>query len=155
MSKDLVSPCISICKIDPVTGYCYGCARTNDEKKVWKDIKISEMVDHWNMYVNISQDELAHVKEFSSWMKKRASNENRVAAGFIFQYMISKYELVTIDENFPTILYEQVQPISTCANCHEKFYNQYSISKHKCFNVGKKRKQWSLAKNQKTRMKII
>ena len=39
MSKDLVSPCISICKIDPVTGYCYRCARTNDEKKIWKDIK--------------------------------------------------------------------------------------------------------------------
>ena len=33
----IVSPCISICKTDPVTGYCYGCARTNDEKKQWKD----------------------------------------------------------------------------------------------------------------------
>ena len=32
-----VSPCISICKTDPVTGYCYGCGRTNDEKKNWKD----------------------------------------------------------------------------------------------------------------------
>ena len=32
-----VSPCISICKTDPVTGLCYGCARTNKEKKIWKD----------------------------------------------------------------------------------------------------------------------
>ena len=32
MSKKIISPCISICKTDPVTGYCYGCARTNDEK---------------------------------------------------------------------------------------------------------------------------
>ena len=32
-----ISPCISICKTDPVTGYCYGCARTNEEKKLWKD----------------------------------------------------------------------------------------------------------------------
>ena len=32
-----ISPCISICKTDPVTGYCYGCARTNEEKKIWKD----------------------------------------------------------------------------------------------------------------------
>jgi len=32
-----ISPCISICKIDPITGYCYGCARTNEEKKMWKD----------------------------------------------------------------------------------------------------------------------
>ena len=28
----IVSPCISICKTDPVTGYCYGCARSSDEK---------------------------------------------------------------------------------------------------------------------------
>ena len=32
-----VSPCISICRTDPVTGYCYGCARSNDEKRIWKD----------------------------------------------------------------------------------------------------------------------
>tara|TARA_B100000609_G_C16807213_1_gene229239 strand:- start:161 stop:424 length:264 start_codon:yes stop_codon:yes gene_type:complete len=37
MEKKIVSPCISICKTDPVTGYCYGCARTNYEKKKWKD----------------------------------------------------------------------------------------------------------------------
>ena len=37
MSTKVISPCISICKTDPVTGYCYGCARTNDEKKLWKD----------------------------------------------------------------------------------------------------------------------
>ena len=35
MSK-IISPCISICKTDPVTGYCYGCARTNEEKRLWK-----------------------------------------------------------------------------------------------------------------------
>ena len=37
MSKTIISPCISICKTDPVTGYCYGCARTEEEKKLWKD----------------------------------------------------------------------------------------------------------------------
>ena len=36
MSGKIISPCISICKTDPVTGYCYGCARTNEEKKIWK-----------------------------------------------------------------------------------------------------------------------
>ena len=34
---EIVSPCISICRTDPRTGYCYGCARTNEEKKVWKN----------------------------------------------------------------------------------------------------------------------
>ena len=37
MKEKIVSPCISICKTDPVTGYCYGCARTNEEKKLWKN----------------------------------------------------------------------------------------------------------------------
>ncbi len=36
MNKKIISPCISICKTDPVTGFCYGCARTNEEKKIWK-----------------------------------------------------------------------------------------------------------------------
>ena len=37
----VISPCISICKTDPLTGYCYGCARTNKEKIIWKDEKTS------------------------------------------------------------------------------------------------------------------
>ena len=36
MSNKIISPCISICKTDPVTGFCYGCGRTNEEKKLWK-----------------------------------------------------------------------------------------------------------------------
>ena len=35
--SSIISPCISICKTDPVTGLCYGCARTDKEKKLWKD----------------------------------------------------------------------------------------------------------------------
>ena len=44
MSFKIVSPCISICKTDPVTNYCYGCARTNEEKKMWKNESTS---DEW------------------------------------------------------------------------------------------------------------
>ncbi len=44
MSKKIISPCISICKTDPITGFCYGCARTNEEKKIWKDISTT---DEW------------------------------------------------------------------------------------------------------------
>jgi len=40
-NQNIISPCISICKTDPVTGYCYGCGRTNEEKKTWKDEKTS------------------------------------------------------------------------------------------------------------------
>ena len=40
----IISPCISICKTDPLTGYCYGCGRSNEEKKIWKD---ENTTDEW------------------------------------------------------------------------------------------------------------
>ena len=42
----IISPCISICKTDPSTGYCYGCGRNNDEKKIWKSEKTT---DKWKL----------------------------------------------------------------------------------------------------------
>tara|TARA_B100000963_G_scaffold345008_1_gene348468 strand:- start:436 stop:702 length:267 start_codon:yes stop_codon:yes gene_type:complete len=42
--SNIVSPCISICRTDPLTGYCYGCARTNEEKRQWKNETTS---DEW------------------------------------------------------------------------------------------------------------
>ena len=36
-NNEIISPCISICRTDPRTGYCYGCARTNEEKIIWKN----------------------------------------------------------------------------------------------------------------------
>ena len=38
----IVSPCISICKTDPVSGLCYGCGRSDEEKKIWKDPETSD-----------------------------------------------------------------------------------------------------------------
>ena len=35
--ENIISPCLSVCKTDPVSGFCYGCGRTDEEKKVWKD----------------------------------------------------------------------------------------------------------------------
>ena len=40
----IVSPCINICKSDPVTDLCYGCARNSEEKIAWKN---SETTDEW------------------------------------------------------------------------------------------------------------
>tara|TARA_A100001015_G_scaffold23857_1_gene26962 strand:+ start:122 stop:379 length:258 start_codon:yes stop_codon:yes gene_type:complete len=40
----IISPCISICRTDPITGYCYGCARSSDEKRIWKD---ENTTDEW------------------------------------------------------------------------------------------------------------
>ena len=40
----IISPCISICKTDSKTGYCYGCGRNNEEKKIWK---MENTLDQW------------------------------------------------------------------------------------------------------------
>ena len=41
IDNQIVSPCISICRTDPRTGYCYGCARTEKEKIIWKEKETS------------------------------------------------------------------------------------------------------------------
>ena len=41
-----ISPCISICKTDPVSGYCYGCGRNNEEKIKWKN---ENTTDEWKV----------------------------------------------------------------------------------------------------------
>ena len=45
----IISPCISICKTDPSTGYCYGCGRNNEEKKTWKLEDNFLRLDGWNI----------------------------------------------------------------------------------------------------------
>ena len=38
----ITSPCISICKMNKDTGFCEGCARTSEEKILWKDKNTTE-----------------------------------------------------------------------------------------------------------------
>ena len=33
----IASPCVSVCKSDPISGFCYGCGRTDAEKDKWRD----------------------------------------------------------------------------------------------------------------------
>ena len=55
MSNKIISPCISICKTDPVTGYCYGCARTDSEKREWKDENTSNGWKEENLKIIINR----------------------------------------------------------------------------------------------------
>lgn len=34
-ARGIISPCISICRMDPVTGWCEGCLRTIEEIAGW------------------------------------------------------------------------------------------------------------------------
>ena len=55
MEKKILSPCISICKTDPLTGYCYGCARTNDEKRQWKEENTKNVWKEENLKIIIKR----------------------------------------------------------------------------------------------------
>ena len=42
MKKMIISPCISVCKMDSDTNLCKGCARTSHEKILWKEKNTTE-----------------------------------------------------------------------------------------------------------------
>ena len=71
----IISPCISICKTDPVTGYCYGCGRSNDDKKTWKDEKTTES---WK-----KQNLLEIKKRLTGWQLEsfKDSYQNKIENG--------------------------------------------------------------------------
>ena len=82
----IISPCISICKTDPKTGYCYGCGRSNEEKKMWKLenttdewkqknlIKIKDRLNGWQLE-SFEESYQYKVKNGISLFKKNLLNE--------------------------------------------------------------------------------
>ena len=84
----IISPCISICGTDPVSGYCYGCARNSDEKKIWKDVKttdewkknnlevLKKRMNGWQLESFIESYEYK-VKNGISLFKKKKLNEQK------------------------------------------------------------------------------
>ena len=65
MENKIISPCISICRTDPVTGYCYGCARTNDEKKIWKNPETTNSWKKENLIILRNRMSEAQLKTFN------------------------------------------------------------------------------------------
>jgi predicted Fe-S protein YdhL (DUF1289 family) len=47
MARDLPSPCVSICRMDPASGFCEGCLRTLDEIGAWSRIDDAEKHRIW------------------------------------------------------------------------------------------------------------
>ena len=83
-NNEITSPCISICRTDPRTGYCYGCARTEKEKIIWKEIKTS---------IRWKKENITEItKRMSGWQLEtfKESYSNKMETGFsIFkQYLI-------------------------------------------------------------------
>tara|TARA_B110000008_G_scaffold172779_1_gene172428 strand:- start:486 stop:734 length:249 start_codon:yes stop_codon:yes gene_type:complete len=71
----IISPCISICKTDPQTGYCYGCGRSDTEKKLWKQEDTS------NQWKNDNLNEIQ--KRLTGWQLEsfRDSYKHKVENG--------------------------------------------------------------------------
>ena len=61
----IISPCISICKSDPKTGFCYGCARTDQEKKIWKNLGTTNEWKNKNLKVLTSRMSETQLKTFN------------------------------------------------------------------------------------------
>ncbi len=71
----IINPCISICKTDPVSGFCYGCGRTNEDKKNWKS---ESCTDEWK------QKNLKEIQErLKGWQLEsfKESYKNKVENG--------------------------------------------------------------------------
>ena len=64
-SIKILSPCISICKSDPKTGFCYGCARTDEEKKVWKNPETTNSWKEENLIVLRNRMSETQLKTFN------------------------------------------------------------------------------------------
>ena len=74
MKKIMVSPCISIFKTDPVTGYCYGCARTEEEKKLWKDENAKDLWKIENLELITSRMKGWQLETFKESYNHKMSN---------------------------------------------------------------------------------
>ena len=61
----IISPCISICKSNSSTGFCYGCARTEEEKKIWKTPETKNDWKKENLKVLISRMSASQLKTFN------------------------------------------------------------------------------------------
>jgi uncharacterized protein len=46
---DVPSPCVSVCQMDPATGWCQGCWRTLDEITDWAVLEADEKLAIWRV----------------------------------------------------------------------------------------------------------
>ena len=84
----IISPCISICKTDPSTGYCYGCGRSNEEKRLWK---LEETTDDWKKE-NIIQIEKKGKMSFkeSTLVETKNNQINIIREGSLSKKLINE-----------------------------------------------------------------
>ncbi len=45
MTREIPSPCVNVCQLNPETGYCIGCLRTLDEIADWLEMADGEKLE--------------------------------------------------------------------------------------------------------------
>mgnify|MGYP001303044678 CR=1 FL=1 len=74
----ILSPCISICKSDPKNGFCFGCARTNEEKKIWKNLETSNSWKEENLKTLRNRMTVTQLKTFNQSYNEKIEFEKMV-----------------------------------------------------------------------------
>ena len=69
----IFSACIVICNTDPVTGFCYGCARTNQKKKTWKYESTDRTWKEKNLKIILTRMEGWQLETFKESYKHKKS----------------------------------------------------------------------------------
>ena len=82
--NSITSPCISVCKTDPVSGFCYGCGRSTEDKIIWKDLGTT---NSWK------EENLKLIRErLSGWQQdafdKSYNNKKKTGMSLIKQQII-------------------------------------------------------------------
>ena len=70
-NKKILSPCVSICKNEPATRFCYGCARTDKEKKIWKNTDTTSAWKEENLNILKSRMSESQLKTFEQSYKEK------------------------------------------------------------------------------------
>ena len=82
--SNIISPCITVCKTDPVSGFCYGCGRSTEDKIIWKD---PTTINSWK------EENLKLIRErLSSWQQiafdQSYNNKKKTGMSLIKQQLI-------------------------------------------------------------------
>ena len=70
----IISPCISVCKMDEDTGFCEGCARTSKEKILWKDKNTTDEWKTTNLIVIQKRMNISMLKSFKESYEFKIKN---------------------------------------------------------------------------------
>lgn len=66
-NNTVINPCINVCKTDPISGFCYGCGRSAEDKSLWKNDDTTN---------DMRQENLILIKERLTGWQQEAFNES-------------------------------------------------------------------------------